>query len=195
MLKDKRVEQAKKIISAIINKSEYFVTDVLIIGNTLVFVEDKTMLYVVELKDVCDISENNIIGFRFSDVSGFEDPSEYIMDYNIINIVSNYFNTYTNCINNCPVVYSDQNLTDNERFNELLNLKADEGLKFFNAYTSKMEAIHIPMFSGLISTNKQDTVGINVYDLLDNRHLLVNAVLFKKKINRTVHMYFRILKL
>ena len=66
--------------------------------------------------------------------------------------------------------------------------------EFFKVYDANNNCIEIPMFAGFLSSNKQDKIGITVNDLLDN-HLLIHYTIFKKKINRNIHMYYRILKL
>ena len=88
--------------------------------------------------------------------------------------------------------FMDEDMRANPEFESLLSLKSDDGLKFLKIPTTIGVAC-FPMFSGLINANKQDKIGLIVHDQLDN-HLINRVVIYKKKINRTVDMYFRTLK-
>ena len=56
------------------------------------------------------------------------------------------------------------------------------------------EVYLIPMFAGFLSLNKADTIGVKVYDYDEINHLIVFDI-FKKKINRNVQMFCRVLKI
>ena len=50
------------------------------------------------------------------------------------------------------------------------------------------------MFAGFLSLNKADTIGVQVYDYDEINHLIVFDI-YKKKINRNVKMFCRVLKI
>ena len=191
-MNDSRIPEVRNIIESMCTSSYYEFIHVYINNNTLAFIVDDTVLYITELKTIGEYF--GPIVFKYSDIVNFTDETECIIDYNILNSVINKYNTYINYSMNNPVLYTDLVLRDNEQFETLLNLKADQGLKFFKVYDANNNCIEIPMFAGFLSSNKQDKIGITVNDLLDN-HLLIHYTIFKKKINRNIHMYYRILKL
>ena len=95
----------------------------------------------------------------------------------------------------CPVVAQNSDLRSDEKFEELLSLTNGEGLKYY-----KMTGVNpnntflIPMFSEFISLNKQDTIGMTVYDI-HGGFLLLRMNIYKKKINREMIVDCRIINI
>jgi hypothetical protein len=96
---------------------------------------------------------------------------------------------------NLPLAQDDE-LRNNAEFENLLGLKASQGLKYFHLpdLNNPGEVYLIPMFAGFLNLNKNDRVGAKIYDLDQFNHL-IKFNIFKKKINRNVEMYCRVLKL
>ena len=94
-----------------------------------------------------------------------------------------------------PIAY-DNELRSNEDFEKLLGLKSSQGLHFYHLpdLDHPGEVYLIPMFAGFLSLNKADTIGVKVYDYDEINHLIVFDI-FKKKINRNVQMFCRVLKI
>ena len=85
-------------------------------------------------------------------------------------------------------------VASDEKFEELLQLKASDGMKFYHMLGKDMNTYLIPVFSGLPNLSKQDKLDIYLYDL-QNAYLLVDMRIFKKKLNREISVSYRILKL
>lgn len=190
--KDDRVTEARQIISTFVTSRYYEFTMAYIRDNILAFVVHKTTLFITTLNTVASVGSEQEIGFIYENIVDYEDPSCYISDYNIIINMRAKLATYSNLESRFPVIFMDEDMRANPEFESLLSLKSDDGLKFLKIPTTIGVAC-FPMFSGLINANKQDKIGLIVHDQLDN-HLINRVVIYKKKINRTVDMYFRTLK-
>ena len=158
-------------------------------GQTfLVFTIEDTVMYKVPMR-------NNAVKY-FGSGSGVHKEGLDIFDPNILNELSAKYKFYSDFIStNLPLAQDDE-LRNNEDFEKLLGLRADDGLKFYNLpdYDHPGESYLIPMFAGFLSLNKSDTVGVKIYDL-DQRNHLIKFNIYKKKLSREIEMYCRVLKI
>ena len=193
-MNDPRIEQVRRIVESVVTKKNYKFTKVLIMNNDIVvIIFNDTLIYEVSLKDI--ISDGSQIAFIYEDIFGFDDESEYINNEILIEDIMNTYNKYKHFTNYNPLVAMDTALRDNEQFEKLLTLKSDEGIKYYKMLgLDNITTYLIPMFSGFISLSKQDNIGINLYDLCDG-YMIMEANIFKKKINRNINMKCRIMKI
>ena len=195
VFKHEMIEQSRKIIESLISKTLLADTEVLILNEILVFVVDNTLLYEIPLKNPIDIG---IITFKYSDILTSIEELELdscYPDIYIQNKLNSVYYNYKNRLSDNLIVAQNTQLRDDEIYESLTSLRAGEGMKYYNMIGKDMVNYKIPVFNGFPNLNKQDEIGMTVYDMLDQSHLLVDMNIFKKKINRNIHIYFRILKL
>lgn len=195
MIKDCRISEVRNIVETVVGKAdregEKGITEVLVLEREVAIFVDKTVLFLVPLKNYVPGSAS--LAFRYCDICKFEDKNSCIHDVFLHNNLIDAYNLYIEFMNTRSIVASDCKLRDNEEFEKLLSLKSDQGMRFY-----KLPGIDttylIPVFSGFPSLNKGDEIGIEVYDLLDG-HLLNKMIISKKKINRDILLLYRTLKL
>lgn len=192
-MNDCRVEETRKIVEALVTKSMFKYTKVLIMEDTVTIIVNQTLLYKVPLKTISDYYYP--IAFLYSDIIDFEDPTQYTNDNFLINDIQFILNYYINIKNTKPIVAIDNELRNNEEFENLLNLSSDQGMKYFRLPGLNLgEEYLIPMFAGFINLSKPDTIGMKIYDIQDG-FLLLEMDINKKKINRDIQVYCRIMKI
>lgn len=184
---DPRISQAKMIAETLIPKTSLELTDIMITSdNKLVIIRDNTLLYIMDLKD--------IVGF-YPAVSFSYSKLDQGFDKQLLYKITNCYQSYISFISNSPLVADNPNLKENEEFSKLLDMKSGDKLQFFKVPGIDIEKSYIiPVFSGFPNLNKSDTIGIKIYDMLDN-HLLIQMIINKKKIGRVMNVLFRTLKL
>lgn len=194
MLFDPRISQVRKIVESIITKSMFNWTKVLVTEtNTLVIILSDTLLYQIPLKGITEAYPR--VAFIYSDIYGFEDENAYINDGFLAATIMNTVNMYNEIASIRPIVAQNDELRNDEEFENLLNLNSDNGLKYYKMIgIDPSKTYLIPMFSGFISLSKPDTIGITIYDIQDG-FLLMKMNIFKKKINREMIVYCRIIKI
>ena len=136
--------------------------------------------------------------FKYSDILTSVEELELdscYPDIYIQNKLNSVYYNYKNRLSDNYIVAQNTQLRDDEIYESLTSLRAGEGMKYYNMIGKDMVNYKIPVFNGFPNLNKQDEIGMTVYDMLDQSHLLVDMNIFKKKINRNIHIYFRILKL
>lgn len=198
IIKDPRIIEVKRIINSIgISKSDLSFSDMMLTNdNKLVVIVRETVLYVVPLMNT-DFISNNYYGFNkdcLEDNRLKED--EFLNDTNIVfKNYDMYLNYMSIIIGSVPIMV-ENNLRENDKFEECLSLKADDGARFFklNGYELN-QTFFIPVFSSFLSLNKPDTVGIEIYTLPIQGIYLNKMNIYKKKINRIINMFFRTLDL
>ena len=198
-IKDFRVPEVRKIVSALVTSSLYQYTKLLLVEDTIIFTVSDTLLYSVKLKNT--VPDNNQLvasGFActFYDIANPINNDEELAksDFNIMHELSEVYHKYNEIIWNSSVIAQDSSLRDNPEFESLLGLKADDGLKYYRMMANDHNPIFIPVFSGFPNLNKDDTIGIKVY-CTDRQNYVVNATIYKKKLAREINMYYRILGL
>ena len=188
---DPRIEQVRKIVETMVSKKLFWRTNVLVEGNKVIIVVDDTVLFMALLKGV----EPNIyptISFNYASIYEFENPNECINDVMLANRLISLENFYFNN-HQLVLVAKEDNMRSNPEFEELLNLKSAEGMKFYKIKSLDFSREYlIPIFSGFPNMNKQDDISMEVYRTIDN-FLVVRMIISKKKIGRNVDMIFRIL--
>ena len=194
---DSRMPQARKIVEAIVTKGQWFSTKVLLTEvNKLILIVDGTLLYEIELKDIVNPAPD--VAFAYLSVVDSEDEN-YVEDDKYLReeMISKFYayRNYSTIHESFPVVAHIDELRGNEDFESLISLKADDGMKYFKILGLDMKTTYfIPMFSGFPGLSKPDKMGITIYDI-HNGFLINRMTIFKKKINRTINVYFRSIRL
>lgn len=190
---DPRMEQVRKIVEALVTKRMFEYTKVLIRNdNTLVIVLDQTLLFQVPLKST-DVLPS--VAFIYRDVFEFEDLNMCISDNVLVEEITNLVNIYNSIAIPQNLIAEDNQLRDNEEFANLLELGSSEGLKFFKMVGLDPNKIYmIPMFSGFISLNNNDNIGLSLYNI-NQSFLLIRMNIFKKKINRNITVDCKIINI
>ena len=185
-----RIEEAISIAESLASKSQLKYSDIYITeNNKCIVVINNTLLYETNLNSIPESYYS--IAFKYSSIT--EDLSKIEDDILLKIDINNAYNYYKN---NCNVLLAENDdLRSDERFEELLGLKSDNRMKFYYIHGNNGEMYSIPMFSGFLNLNKQDRIGMKLYDLCDNKCIMVNMNIFKKKFNRDISMYMRILKI
>ena len=95
MLFDPRISQVRKIVEAIITKSMFEWTKVLVTEtNTLVIILSDTLLYQIPLKGITDAYPP--VAFIYSDIYEFEDENACINNEFLAANIANTLNSYNN---------------------------------------------------------------------------------------------------
>lgn len=199
---DPRLDQVQKIVESLVIKSLLYNTSCLITSdNNLVLLVDDTLLYIVPLKD--EISYPTL-GFSYAkfmfEISSKSSNTDFtitaldIYDAFITSKLLNYYSFYCRYIYEefKPVAINNDLKTD-ESFVDYLNIKSDDGMKYY-----KLPALQpgkqymIPIFTGFPNVTSQDKLGVYVYELYEG-FILGRFKIFKKKINRDINIFFRML--
>lgn len=196
ILRDSRIPQVKKILNGIVAKVDIPYSDILITGdNTLVIFIRNTLLTTVDLHD---IQPEFLIACKYSDIITLED--DYYIPLNdglLVNHMIQLYDYYKAIYNNPNnLLATELDVLCLDEFSQFSSMKSADGSKLFKISNSDLsETYFIPLFSGFPTINKADKLGINVYNMNDNRHLLIQLNIFKKKINRNIHMHYKTIKL
>lgn len=194
LIRDPRIKQTKEIIKTLVGSKSEILNSIKVMitrENTLVIIVLDTSIYSV---DLIGFIETNPIGFYYRDIIS---DDQVVINHSVFNEVSSYYSFYINFLNNTPLAYEDNIRENNESFEEYTSLKSADGAKFYklkNLNNINISYI-VPIFSGFPSLNKQDELSIYIYDLMDNTHVMVNLRVNKKKLKRTVNIYYRTLDL
>lgn len=190
---DDRLPQVKKILEGALSKTYLNNSSIMItIDNKIVVLVYDTTIYFVEFEYPNLGLEN--IAFTFSDFNSFEE-GKYINNELLLNKMNNLWNFYYNSLYNTELITKDEDLRSNPEFEKLLGLKSTDGARFFKLpVLGKINHFClIPVFSGFPNLNKNDRVGIEVRRFEDKKYLLNHLIIYKKKINKNVHMIYRTL--
>jgi len=198
---DHRIHQVRDLVEALITKSLHYYVNVLVdlIDDTwyAIIEMDSTLLYEAPLKNVPTDEIFYPIAFKYEPLMTLEDRDIYYgSDVFLLNELKAKYNMYKTIASTTLPVAQDSDLRTNEEFEKLLNLKSDQGLKYFkiNGVNSPTEVFMIPMFAGFINLSKPDRIGMSLYNI-DGTYLALKMDIFKKKINRNISVYCRIIKL
>ena len=197
--KDYRVPEVMKIIESLVTSRFYEFTKILVRGNTLVFSLTDTLLYYIPLKSEPKTIEDNLdFAANYKDLYDINSGKEEgfaCHDYNVNGelryILFNLkYDDILNGIYDGNIVAANSDLRSDEKFEELLNLKSDQGVKYYRMTTTDLSnTIFVPIFAGFPNINKQDNIGIKVYNINDN--IIIELDIFKKKINRNMKILYR----
>jgi hypothetical protein len=98
-------------------------------------------------------------------------------------------------IHNKVLANNDQ-LRGDPLFEELISMKAADGMKYYYMRGNDLNTTYkIPIFSGFPNLNKQDDIGITVFEDPIPNIQVIRMIIFKKKLNRNVIMYVRTLRI
>lgn len=186
--KDIRVEEAKKLASSILSKSNLKYTNIMIDSDSSIYFETfGTVLYKTNLLVNIELPP---IAFSLGEALELE-QDEYIVDCLLYPNMIQKINMYCNNIPTGKLLAYQEELRGNEDFESLLSLKAADGMKYYKVNGIDIGNTYmIPMFSGFPNLNKADRIGIKIFDVGNNKHLLVNMNIYKEKVNREINMYF-----
>ena len=198
---DPRLDQVQKVVESLVTKSLLYNTSCLVTSdNTLVILVDNTLLYIVPLRS--EVSYPSL-GFSYTKFM-YEVSSKSITDFTkasldiydslittkLLNFRATYYGYELEQV--MPVAFNSDLKTD-ESFANYLSIKSDDGMKYY-----KLPALQagkqymIPIFTGFPGITSQDKLGIYVYDLY-NGFLIGRFKIFKKKINRDINIFFRMI--
>jgi len=153
---------------------------VLYMGGLYIFADD-TVFYFVDLTTKFLDEE-----YSFYRVGS----SKYPLDENTkVNIVHKYYELKSLMTNK---FYENLSILEDEKFNQLVNAKTTDGAGFYFINSFDKENIFIPVFNGLPSLNKKDTVALEIFDI-GNHKFLVKMTVFKKKYNLSYELIYKIL--
>lgn len=191
--RDIRIPQIRKIVEALVKKTMFNSTIIYSENNLLFIILEKAAIYKITLNDIGGFLPP--ISFRYDTILELEEDY-FINDIFLLKYASNTANEYyNNIILTNPLVASIQDLRADEEYEKLLQLKIDDGVKFFRLNGNDLNNTYlIPVMSGFPDIAKQDKIGMNVYDLLDG-NLFVNMIIYKKKINRYIELGYRIINI
>ena len=91
------------------------------------------------------------------------------------------------------MVAAKYELRSDPEFEGLIELKADDGMKFYKVPGFEKNKVYmIPVFSGFPNLNKQDSANVEIY-ANDGVSVIVDMTIYKKKLNRDIHMIYKVL--
>lgn len=115
-------------------------------------------------------------------------------DQNIIYDFNCKLDYYVFNINKFPIISKDERIIkDTNLFNDFLNIKSDEGVKFFKSLTPGKEFMY-PVFTGFPNITKSDDMDVIVHRI-DDVYNLIHIIIHKKKISRDINMIYRTLSI
>lgn len=189
IFRDPRIPQVRKILQELklTRDCTVYVND---LDELVVFCKD-TAIYCIPLTGEFHITP---IAFDVSWLEMIEQEDHIATDMRLLfNLQAIWANIrrFVTCKDSI-VAHCDDLRVDPE-YESLLSMKAGESVKFYHLIWNSLNTdILIPVFNGFPSLNKADKIGITVYNEVVD--FLVDYLIYKKKINREIHMYFRILK-
>ena len=160
--------------------------EVLISDNIIIINNDNTALSIIPL----NLSTGLYVAFNYFEYisSGISIPINNIF---IFNKLLGLWQTYESMTNSCPIEANIEDLRSIPEYEELLALKASEGMGFFRIPGNQLYQNYLlPVFTGFPNLNKSDKVGI-IVKRIDYGTLLMEYHIYKKKINKNFVMYFR----
>lgn len=190
--RDPRIPQARKLIESMISKSDLNYSTALITkDNTLVIIVRETAIYITQLTN---IQPGFDICFSYRDIIDLEED-EYEANIREFAMIKSLYKHYTSMETEQNKLAGEDELRGDNEFERLLSLKSADGAEFYKINGKHIgETYFVPIFSGFPSVNKSDKIGINVYNLHDG-HFLNVMIIYKKKINRIMKIYFRTIDL
>lgn len=197
---DSRVPVVKKILSGIISKVDLAQSIVTIMpDNNMIVINQLSIVYACNLKE-CIPDYTIFIDPRTFDNNYIEDyhidTDEYIAfnqaSSSIYLNISSANQLYFYNLNKYKLIDKIENINDYQDFSDYyMNLKADDGSKFFRGYENKFI---IPIFTKYPNIANNDIANLYVYEFDIESNLVVWKI-FKKKLNRDLYTIFRVMKL
>lgn len=189
---------AQDIISKILGAAKCSSDVLLLEDGTIAFTSLDSYFYIIKTDNIFPFACYSNKKFKTSDF----DNNEYMINninmqiYNadFERFMLNCFNMYT--FDQYNILANVSNLQDIDVYNEVLNMKSDEGLRIINIPSINNPSITYPFmfYNGLVKVNKGDRLDICIEEL-DSSILLYKLTLFKKRINNTINIYYKTLRL
>ena len=160
--------------------------EVCVYSAHLYIIADRTIFYHIDLSGKLD--PNILFGYHnlmdnFSAIIEDEFIIGRVLDkYKELRAIELYNNR----------IYENDSLRDDNIFEDCINAKATEGANFYFMNANNGTNPFIPVFSGLPIISKGDKVGIELFDC-GGYNLLVRMNVFKKKLNNSYDLYYKIL--
>ena len=151
-------------------------------GGSLYILAEDTIFYYMNLESKIDPN------FKYAFFSSGLNKS-FMDENNTINVIHKYYELRSQMYNK---VYENLSIMEDEKFNEYINVKTTDGANFFFVHTNNGKSPFIPIFNGLPNLNKNDTVTLELFNVIDNVYL-VKMNIFKKKYNLSYELIYRIL--
>lgn len=120
--------------------------------------------------------------------SYIEDKPMMIDNSNINKILSMYYNLFCDTSNSEIIAFND--ITDDENFIKIRNIKSAEGAKLYYPKNNINYAMYL--YNGAIPMVKADKISLIIYD--SGKTFISNFIIYKKKSN-PVNLYFKFVKL
>lgn len=167
-----------------VTKSE-FVKAAIVYSNLYLFTLNG-IIYTVSLNNKID---NNIIMGFDSDTLKCE---EYISNNEAI--LLEVINKVKELSNKIPsAIYHNDNLRADIDFEQMINAKADEGSFRYNIITNHGYKTFIVLYRGIFNLNKDDSIGMDLYESDGANILIAHFFIHKKKINTNYCIDFKFL--
>lgn len=87
-----------------------------------------------------------------------------------------------------------ENMQDIDIYQELFNLKADDGIRVVSIPSANNDGNCYPFmfFNGIVKLNKGDKIDLEIFNY-DQMHRINALHLYKKKLNNVIHVYYNTL--
>lgn len=187
---DQRIPIIRNLLASILKKSDIAYTNIMVTDfNDLILIVYDTVIYRCHLKECISAGKLFIDNRTFTDEYIMGETFIPITDFDLANNILRKYHDY--CMVEYPLYTSEKNLKDSELFQPYLNLKTDNGNVFYKGDNINKQYI-MPVFNGFPALNKSDNMNIDVYQM-DNKHQMIKLSIDKKKLGRTLYMYYRVL--
>ena len=187
-MKDIRIPELRKVLKGFPKESLVKVQD-----NHVEILYDDSVLYTLELK----INTPSLpdISFIIETLDSVEGEESFLEEITVDDYITGITEQLKLSLSSGELLAEDQNLRNSERFEELMNMKSSEGMKFFLLPGFELNKTYkIPIFKGFINLNKNDAIGVKVFrNAIDANYPIVDMNIYKDKIKRPMHMIFKIL--
>lgn len=213
-IEDDRIPVVKKILETVMTLTDIQASYILLgPDNILYAVCQDAVIYYLELNECIpgmeilidgnttfakDIVENTDPNIKTKTVKvssyGLADNQAIIItDLSILADIKSKVDLYYNTVKQFTPFASlhEANKTD-EEFKKLLEVKADQGARFYNSID-----FSFPVFTGFPNVNKADLVDVNIYKYPPDpdTYSVMEYTVYKKKINKNLHIIYRTLNL
>ena len=167
-------------------------------NNEIMMLHDNRTIFRTTIPDYYEVHPN--ITYSHLDMK-YDDKKEPVLNdlsyldlYNLdrLKYCEYKYNEYIVASDTCQIIAIQDDLRENTSFQVVSNMKAGDGLQYFQVFSIYGDMIYIPYFVGLYGIKKADKYGIIVYDF-DSSHFLVRVIDKKPKLN-DIDIYMCILK-
>ena len=180
MLSQELMEYITGVIKSVV-RSGYM--EVAVYNSNLIILLDNTVLYTINLSGKIDPAIT----------CGYINDGSFNFDNNILIKLIRKTEEIVGICRPETEVYNDPTAREDPVFEQAVSSKATDGATFYFINSHLNNNIFIPLFSGLLTLNKGDTVGISVFKAPEQYQYIAKMTIFKKKINNSVNLYYRVL--